>query len=222
MVGSGSSFYRRVTAQWARLEHGVGGHRAYAVVGLVITSHETNKSVYETVADLGPGEGEWVPLRFSVREMMAAAGAEARAWRSIGRVQLFICEQDFADGTRLVFDLGEASLHRLTAPMIASLDAPRHVLLPRSTLACAFDVLGAGAVTKGSHVVTAMLEGAPAAGGAEARQDLAGLPSPHWIALALPRLDPGTYTLRLMIRDAAGKRCSEWAQPVTMHAGPLY
>ncbi len=114
--------------------------------------------------------------------------------------------------------MGEVSLLRLTAPVIAGLDAPRHLLTPRRTLAFAFDVIGTGAVAKGSHTVVATLEGADGAVRAEARQDLS---DPHRMALPLRGPEPGTYRLRLAIRDAAGKTCSESSQPVTLHAGPL-
>ena len=70
-------------------------------------------------------------------------------------MQLYVSEHDYAHGTRLVFDVGEVSLLRLTAPVIADMDAPRHVLLPRRTLAFAFDVIGTGVVVKGSHTVAA-------------------------------------------------------------------
>ncbi|MBE3132736.1 MAG: hypothetical protein IMZ55_04630, partial [Acidobacteria bacterium] len=188
-------------------------------VGLVISSHGKKGSLYATTVDLGGAQRVWVPVRFSVKQMMAAADAGAEPWKSVSRVQLYVSEHDYADGTRLVFDVGEASLLRLTAPVIAGLDAPRHVLLPRRTLAFAFDVIGTGAVAKGSHTVAAALEAAGGAARAEARQDLA---DPQRMALPLPALEPGSYTLRLTIRDAGGKRCSQWTQSVTAHAGPLY
>ena len=68
-------------------------------------------------------------------------------------------------------------------------------------------------------MTTATLETAGGAVRGEARQDLA---DPPRMTLPLPAIEPGAYALRLTIRDAGGKRCSEWAQPVTMHAGPLY
>jgi hypothetical protein len=150
---------------------------------------------------------------------MAAADVEAEPWKSVSRVQLYISEHDYAHGTRLVFDVGEVSLLRLTAPVMAGMDAPRHVLLPRRTLAFAFDVIGTGAVVKGSHIVAATLERAGGVVRAEVRQDLA---DPHWTALSLPAIEPGAYALRLTIWDAAGKKCSESTQTVTAHAGPLY
>jgi len=115
--------------------------------------------------------------------------------------------------------VGEVSLLRVTAPAITGMDAPRQLLLPRSTLAFTFDVIGTAAVAKGSHTVTASLEEVGGAVRAQGRQDLA---DPHRMALPLTASKPGTCTLRLTINDATGKQCSEWAQPVNLHAGPLY
>ena len=187
-------------------------------IGLVLSAHGGKKSLYSTQLDLGGQQRVWVPVRFPVKPMMAAADAGAEPWKSISRVQLFISEHDYAHGTRLVFDVGEVSLQRLTAPVIAGLDAPRHLLLPRRMLVCAFDMIGTGAVAKGSHTVVATLERAGDAVQAEARQDLSDPPT---IAVPLLETEPGTYRLRLAIRDAAGKACSESSQPVTLHAGPL-
>ena len=103
--------------------------------------------------------------------------------------------------------------------MLSGLDAPGHVLLPRRTLDVAFELVGAGDVAKGSHTVAATLEQTNHTVRAEARQDLTSSPR---MALPLPKLDPGEYTLRLTIRDAKGNNCSELAQPVVATAGPLY
>lgn len=188
-------------------------------IGLSISSHNKKTSLYSTTVDLGGEQRVWFPLRFSVKQMMAAADAGTEPWKSVSRMQLHLSESSYAHGTRLVFDLGEVSLLRLKAPVIEGMDAPRHVLLPRGTLAFTFSVIGAGAVVNGSHSVTAALVGTDSAVSAKARQDLA---EPHRMALPLAAIKPGNYTLRLTIRDAEGRTASESAQPVTMHAGPLY
>lgn len=54
---------------------------------------------------------------------------------------------------------------------------------------------------------------------AKARQHLG---EPHRVTLPIRGIEPGAYTLRVTLLDAAGKPCSESAQPITMHAGPLY
>lgn len=187
-------------------------------IGIVISSHG-KKTLYEKTVDLGGEQRLWIPLRFSVKQMMAKADAGTEPWKSISRVQLYVSEHDYTHGTKLSFDIGEVSLLRLTAPVITGMDAPRQVLLPRQTLAFAFDAVGTGAVAKGSHTVAATLEATGGVVCAEARQDLADAPR---IALPLPAIQPGIYTLRLTIRDKAGKQCSETAQTVTTLTGPLF
>jgi len=188
-------------------------------VGVVISSHAKKKSLYEKTVDLGGEQRVWLPLRFPVKQMMAAADAGTEPWKSISRVQFYVSERDYPHGTRLVFDVGEVSLLRLRTPVIAGMDAPHHLLLPRGTLAFTFDVLGSPPLAKGSYTVAATLEGESGAMLAETRQDLA---DPHRIALSLMEARPGACTLRLTLLDAAGKKCSESAQPLIMHAGPLY
>jgi hypothetical protein len=134
-------------------------------------------------------------------------------------VQLYIAEHNYAHGTRVVFDLGEVSLLRLTTPVIGEVAAPRHVLLPQRALAFSFDVLGMATVASGSHTVVAKLEPTGGSRGAEVRQDLA---NPLRLALSLSDVEPGNYNLRLTILDASGKECSESTQPLTLHAGPLH
>jgi hypothetical protein len=188
-------------------------------VGLVISSHGTKKALYEKTVDLGGEQRVWVPLRFPLKQMMAAAEAGIAPWQSISRVQLYVSEHDYSHGTRLVFDVGEVSLLRLKTPVLAGMDAPHHLLLPGRTLAFGFDVVGTRPLAKGSYSVTATLNGPTGAVCAEARQDLA---DPHRIALPVSAVEPGAYTLRLTLLDAAGKTCSESTQPLTMLAGPLY
>jgi hypothetical protein len=188
-------------------------------IGVVISSHEKKTALYETTVDLGGEQRVWIPLRLPVKQMMAKAAGGAQLWKSISRVQIYISEDNYAHGTRLVFDMGEVSLLRLTAPVLAGVEVPRHVLLPGRTLAFSFDVLGTGAVSRGSHTVAARLEATDGAVCAEVEQDLA---ESYRMALAIADTRPGDYTLRLLIRDAAGKNCSESARPITMDAGPLY
>ncbi len=188
-------------------------------IGLVVSSHEKKTALWETTTDLGDRQRSWIPLRFPVKQMMAKAAAGPQAWKSVSRVQFYVSEHNYAHGTKLVFDLGEVSLLRFKAPVISEVNAPGHVLLPGRTLPFDFHVLGTGAVTRGSHTVAARLEGTDGALRAEARQDLV---DPQWMALSLSAINPGNYTLRLTIRDAAGKKCSESTHPVTAHAGPLY
>ncbi len=186
-------------------------------IGITVASHAKGR-LFEKTVDLGDAPRAWVPVRFSVKEMMEAAGAGPGPWKSVSRVQIHVSEHDYAHGARLVFDVGEAALQRLTAPAIAGVDAPRYALLPRANLAFEFEAMGTASVAKGSHQAAASLEDAGGRTVAEAGQDLA---EPHRIVLAASSLAPGACTLRLRIRDAGGKPCSTWTQPLTLVAGPL-
>jgi hypothetical protein len=188
-------------------------------IGLVISSHGQKRSLFSKTLDLGDQQRSWIPLRFPVKQMMAAADAGAEPWRTVSRIQLYFSEHDYAHGTRLILDVGEVSLLRLTAPVIASVDAPNRILLPRRNLAFGFDLIGLGAVTRGTHTITATLEEANGSVHAQAEQDLLSAP---WLVLPLPALVPGTYTLQLTIRDPRGKTCSDVTRAITALAGPLY
>ena len=188
-------------------------------IGLVIRSHGLKRPLYEKTVDLGARQHAWTALRFSVPEIIEAAGGGVEPWRSISLVQLFIFEGDYPHGTRLVFDVGEALVQRLQEPTLVGLEAPRLVLLPRHTLAFTFDVAGTKAISNSSHTITAALETADGTVRAEAQQDLAAA---NRITLALPVLQPGAYVLRATIRDTQGRQCSQWLHPIAADAGPLY
>ena len=83
-------------------------------IGLVVSSHGKTKALYEKTVDLGGEQRVWIPVRFSVKQMMGAAEAATEPWKSISRIQLYISEHDYRHGTRMVFDVGEVSLLRLT------------------------------------------------------------------------------------------------------------
>jgi hypothetical protein len=187
-------------------------------IGIVISS-QGKKALYQKTIDLGGEQRVWIPMRFSVKQMMAKADTGTEAWKSISRIQLHISEHDYTHGTRLTFDIGEVSLLRLTRPLIAGLDAPHQLLLPQKNLAFGFEVAGTGAVAKGSYTVVATLEEAGGKTRAEMRQDV--LESPR-MALPLPALQPALYTLRLSVQNKAGQQCSEATQIINAQAGPLY
>ncbi len=170
--------------------------------------------------DLGGRQHAWTPLRFSVPEMMAAAGGGTEPWKSISLVQLFISESNFPHGTRLVFDVGEALAQRMREPTLIGLDAPHHLLLPRRRLSLTFEAAGMMAVSKGSH------QHHRCPGEARRGDRCPGPAGPGRSEIGLRSLartlQPGVYVLRATIHDAQGRQCSQWAQPVILCAGPLY
>ena len=169
--------------------------------------------------DLDSPPHTWTPLRFSVPEIMAAAGSGAGPWKSISLVQLFISESNYPHGTRLIFDVGEALAQRMSEPTLIGLNAPHHMLLPCRRVSLTFEAAGTMAVSKGSHKIIAALERPGGTIAAEAQQDLA---AGNRITIACPELQPGAYVLRATIYNGQGRQCSQWTQPIVVHAGPLY
>jgi len=174
---------------------------------------------FELTRDLGGRQRVWLPVRFSVKSMMKTVGRGEAPWRSIERVQFFIAERNYAHGTDLTFDVAEVKLLRFKSPMLSALDAPAYVLLPRTKLPVSFEVMGTGAVEKGTHTVTAELTSARGRVVASASQDLAGQ---RRLVLDTARAAPGRYRLRVRIATADGETCSESTAEMEALAGPLY
>ena len=76
-----------------------------------------------------------------------------------------------------------------------------------------------GSVERGSHTIEGALRDGRGRALTTASQDLT---RPPYMVLDTMRLSPGRYGLRLDIRDAAGKLCSESTRDVRALAGPLY
>ena len=186
-------------------------------LGLSISSHKKTRQFFETKRDLGDRQRVWIPVRFSLKEIMSAAGLGPDPWKTISRVQLFLGESDFQHGTKLSFDVAEVRLLRFKSPMISRLDAPRFVMLPDSKLPIAFEVMGTGSVTEGSHHVKASVIDSQGRIQAEIARDLA---AGRLLALDLSRLTPGRCRLNIEITTAKGERCSESSCEFEGLAGP--
>jgi hypothetical protein len=187
-------------------------------LGLAIGSHEQPRRLYEMTRDLGGRQRVWIPIRLSVKEMMATAGAGPDPWKKISHVQLFVAEHNYRDGTRLTFDIGSIKLLRFTAPMISRLEVSRFVMLPCRTLAVAFNIVGFTAVRPDSHRIEAELVDAQGKVHCESDQDLT---TSRLLALNAAALTPGRYTVKARVMTAAGELCSESAAPIEALAGPL-
>ena len=102
-------------------------------IGLVIWSHGAKRSLYEKTVDLGGQQRAWIPAA------LLRAGDDGGGRRRRGAVEvdqpratLSSPSSNYAHGTRLVFDVGEAlAPAACKEPTLVGLDAPRHVLLPR-------------------------------------------------------------------------------------------
>jgi hypothetical protein len=188
-------------------------------LGLLVGSHDKPRSLLQTRVNLGDRQRLWIPLRFSVREMIREAGLGDDPWKTISRVQLFIAEGDYAHGDRLTFDVSEFQLLRFTSPMIQRVDVPKFFVLPEARLPILFNVLGDRSVKKGSHTISAALTSAEGRTVAKRRQDLA---DGSVVVLDTPTLAPGRCQLKLTIEDRDGKACSRETCEIEAVEGPLY
>ncbi len=187
-------------------------------IGLSLRSHSQSQRLFETRVDLGDRQRQWIPLRFSVRELIDKAGVGREPWRSVSRVQLFIGESDYAHGTDLTFQVSDVKLLRFTSPAIQRVDVPAYVTLPRTRLPVSFDILGTRSVRQGSHTVTASLASADSRTRTTQQQDLA---AGRAVILDTSTLVPGSYRLDLTIVDADGSTCAHDVRSIEAVNGPL-
>lgn len=187
-------------------------------LGLSLSGHGEPRRLFETRVDLGDRQRQWIPLRFSTRELMERAGVGLDPWRSVARVQLFIAESDYAHGTDLSFQITECKLLRFGAPTVQRIDVPTTITLPRTCLPVAVDILGTRSVRKGSHSLTASLLSADGRMRVTETLDLAGAST---VILDTSTLTPGRYRLNLTIVDTDGTICAQAGQSVEAVNGPL-
>ncbi|NKB67368.1 MAG: hypothetical protein GKR89_09935 [Candidatus Latescibacteria bacterium] len=184
-------------------------------VGFTINSNR----FYEVGRDLGGQQREWRSVLFPVTSMMETVGQGEDSWASIEKVQLFISESNYTDGTELVFDVAEVKVLRFRQPMLRRLEVPQHVLLPRARLAIGFEVLGMRDVRVGTHLVEATLVDERGELRQVTQSDLADASQ---LVMDTAYLTPGGYVLNVSVRTAQGELCSELEQQLVCHPGPIF
>lgn len=187
--------------------------------GISIRNYGEPGRLYEIRKDLGDQQRVWIPLRFSIRELIDTTALGSAPWKNIQTLQLFISESDYLDKTSITFDISSAKLLAASKPLISRVEASRHLLLPTSKLPLTFDVIGLSSVKKGSHTVTASLFGEKGEIQTVQKQDLM---SDAQLALDTSKLSPGTYSLKMQITSASGELCSESSQALEAIAGPFF
>ncbi len=187
-------------------------------LGFTLRSHASSQRLWETRIDLGDRQRQWIPLRFSLRELIDQAGLGMDPWRSASRVQLFIAEGDYAHDTDLRFQIRDVHLLRFTSPTIQRVVAPVYITLPQTRLAVSYDILGTRTVRKDSHSITVSLTSPDGRTHTKQQQDLA---NGRLALLDTATLTPGHYRLNLTITTADGKHCARETQSIEVVDGPL-
>jgi hypothetical protein len=187
-------------------------------LGLSIRSHGTPRRLFETRVDLGDRQRQWIPLRFSLGELIDRAGVGRDPWRSVSNVQLFVAESDYAHGTDITFQVRDVKLLRFISPTIQHVYVPEYIALPRNSLSVSFDIVGTRTVRKGSHTITVSLASTEDRTRTEQQQDLA---DGRVVILDTSTLVPGRYRMDLTIATADGTRCAHEMQRIEAIDGPL-
>jgi len=187
--------------------------------GLSIRNYGEPGRLYEIRKDLGDQQRVWIPLRFSIRELIDTTALGPAPWKKIQTLQLFIAESDYNDKTSITFDIASAKLLAAAKPLISRVEVARHLLLPASHLPVAFDMIGMSTVKEGSHTVSASLVNEQGKTLSSQKQDLM---KGRQVVLDTTKLKPGNYTLKVRITTASGEACSESTQSVEAEAGPFY
>ena len=186
-------------------------------LGLSLRSHGTPTRLFETRVDLGDRQRQWIPLRFSLGDLIDRTGVGRDPWRSVSNVQLYVAESDYAHGTDITFQIRDIKLLRFKSPAIQRIDVPAYITLPRNRLAISFDITAARSVHKNSHTITASLKSADGRTRAQQQQDLA---DGRIIVLDTPTLVPGRHHLDLMIAASDGTTCAHETQLIKAVNGP--
>ncbi len=183
-------------------------------VGFTIHSNK----FYEVTRDLGGRQRVWLPVLFPVREMISAVGQGEETWRAVGRVQFFIAERRYADGTHLTFDVAEVKLLRFKGPMIRNVDAPAFVMLPQPRLAVSLTLMGKRPDTRGVYLVKAVLADEHGRAQTKRTQDLA---EGDMLLLDTHRLKPGSYRLQVAVQASSGPVMSQAERGIDCAPGPF-
>lgn len=126
------------------------------ILGVSFSTHDLPR-LYELQRDLGDRQRETIRLQFSVPEIIRTCNKGSAPWKSLAYLQLFVAESNYADETSMQFDIERVRLLRFREPVIARLDAPSVMMLPRKSLPIPFEVMGTRSIGKDSHRLTAAL-----------------------------------------------------------------
>ena len=163
-------------------------------------------------------EKEWFPVEISAAEILAST--PSRKSTHIDHLQLWLCESDYDDQTKLTLYVDEIAFRGFKKPNLRTVEIARDLLLPAGGIVFEPRVRGIKpSVKHGEYTIRAQLLTKERKSLASASMDATLL---RRSALPIERIDPGSYVFRCTVTDRDGATCSEWEAPLNAHAGPLY
>lgn len=188
-------------------------------LGLTISSHQKSRSFFEARQDLGDRQGTWIPVRYSIQDMMRQTGLGAELWQNISRVQIYLRESDYAHGTKLQFDISHVRLLRFRSPVITNVAVPSFILLPQQRLTLRFEIAGTRSIGAGTHQIRAVLASDDGQALSEVTKDMT---DDRLLILDTSHCEPGTCFLKVDVLAAEGQRCSGWVGSFKAVPGPFW
>ncbi len=184
--------------------------------GLSLSSHQVRR-LYEIQRDLGDRQREKVRLLYSIPEMIRTSDKGIDPWKSLAYLQFFISEANYPHGTKLQFDIESIKLLRLKSPMLSQFEVPKYIMLPHSSLAVPFEIMGTRSVKKGSHKITATMTDSS---GKLCSYQTLDLATNRLLVLDLSKLSPGEYRFDMTIKTKSGKSCYKTSKTIIAINGP--
>jgi hypothetical protein len=172
---------------------------------------------FEESRDLGGDERVWTSVLFPIHEMMEKTGRGDAPWRAVERVQMYVSESDYPDGTRLTFDIAEVTLLRFKAPVVRRAEVSRFVMLPQSVLPVDIEAMGVASHGDVAHRVEVALADDGGQVLVSAVEDLA---EAVVLLLDTASLNPGAYTMTVTVIAPDGTRHRAAERPVDCLPGP--
>ncbi len=133
-------------------------------------------------------------------------------------VQLFVSESNYAHGMKLQFDIDPIRLLRYRHPVIAKLEAPSVMTVPRKHLAISVDAMGLARAGAGPYRLVASLIDEEGTRRATASAQLAATMR---LALDTADLVPGHYRIETVIESLEARHGGP-SQEVRMLPGPIF
>lgn len=110
-------------------------------LGICFSSYSLQKH-HEFEYDLGGSQRQRIQRVFPVKELVDASGHGMLPWQAMDYIQLFVSEANYSDKAKLSFDIHKVRLLRFKEPQIVTVEFPRVILLPTTSLVVRCDVAG--------------------------------------------------------------------------------
>ncbi len=176
------------------------------LLGFTIGSHASKSRLIEARRELGDRQQEWIPLRFSIADLIDEAALGTEPWESVSYAQIFISESDFPDRAKLTIDVGGIRLLAFTEPVIAKAEIEQVIMLPHQSLPISLNLMGTQSINADSDRVRMTLTEAKSGNVTAQREWPLQSSDQQQVVLDISKLEPGKYQWQInLVNASSGK-----------------